>query len=100
MLKGRFLPIGIQTFSEIRARNAVYADKTAFVYKLAAEGKPYFLSRPRRFGKSHARSIRTNRQKRLCRTLFCKHKSHTQSCLDFCRRRMRLAGKVPGERLF
>ena len=52
MLKGRFLPIGIQTFSEIRARNAVYADKTAFVYKLATEGKPYFLSRPRRFGKS------------------------------------------------
>ena len=46
------MPIGIQTFSEIRARNAVYADKTAFVYKLATEGKPYFLSRPRRFGKS------------------------------------------------
>ncbi len=52
MAQGRFLPIGIQTFSEIRARNAVYADKTAFVYKLATEGKPYFLSRPRRFGKS------------------------------------------------
>ncbi len=52
MLNKRFLPIGIQTFSEIRSRNAVYADKTAFVYKLATEGKPYFLSRPRRFGKS------------------------------------------------
>ena len=52
MVQGRFLPIGIQTFSEIRSRNAVYADKTAFVYKLATEGKPYFLSRPRRFGKS------------------------------------------------
>ena len=52
MAQGRFLPIGIQTFSEIRSRNAVYADKTAFVYKLATEGKPYFLSRPRRFGKS------------------------------------------------
>ena len=52
MVKGRFLPIGIQTFSDIRERNAVYADKTAFVYKLATEGKPYFLSRPRRFGKS------------------------------------------------
>ena len=52
MAQGRFLPIGIQTFSDIRERNAVYADKTAFVYKLATEGKPYFLSRPRRFGKS------------------------------------------------
>ena len=52
MVNKRFLPIGIQTFSEIRSRNAVYADKTAFVYKLATEGKPYFLSRPRRFGKS------------------------------------------------
>ena len=52
MANGRFLPIGIQTFSDIRSRNAVYADKTAFVYKLATEGKPYFLSRPRRFGKS------------------------------------------------
>ncbi len=46
------MPIGIQTFSDIRERNAVYVDKTAFVYKLATEGKPYFLSRPRRFGKS------------------------------------------------
>ena len=52
MSNGRFLPIGIQTFSDIRERNAVYVDKTAFVYKLATEGKPYFLSRPRRFGKS------------------------------------------------
>ena len=52
MAQGRFLPIGIQTFSDIRERNAVYVDKTAFVYKLATEGKPYFLSRPRRFGKS------------------------------------------------
>jgi hypothetical protein len=30
----------------------VYVDKTAYVYRLANEGKPYFLSRPRRFGKS------------------------------------------------
>lgn len=48
----RFLPICIQTFSDICARNAVYADKTAFVYKFTTEGKPYFLSRPRRFEKS------------------------------------------------
>ena len=48
----RFLPIGIQDFEDLRNRNCLYVDKTAFVYKLASEGKPYFLSRPRRFGKS------------------------------------------------
>lgn len=45
-------PIGIQTFEDLRAKNFVYVDKTDFVYKLASEGKYYFLSRPRRFGKS------------------------------------------------
>ncbi|MDO9139354.1 MAG: ATP-binding protein [Methylobacter sp.] len=46
------LPIGIQTFSEIRTEGYYYADKTDFCYKLAMQGKYYFLSRPRRFGKS------------------------------------------------
>ena len=45
-------PIGIQNFGEICRDGYAYADKTAFVYKLASEGKYYFLSRPRRFGKS------------------------------------------------
>ena len=48
----RFLPIGIQDFEDLRRRGCLYVDKTALVYKLALEGKPYFLSRPRRFGKS------------------------------------------------
>lgn len=48
----RKLPIGIQTFSEIREENYLYADKTAFIWRIANTGKPYFLSRPRRFGKS------------------------------------------------
>lgn len=48
----RNLPIGIQTFEKIRADNAVYVDKTGFIADLAAYGCPYFLSRPRRFGKS------------------------------------------------
>ena len=48
----RKFPIGIQTFSEIRNFNAIYVDKTNLVYKLAQEGKVYFLARPRRFGKS------------------------------------------------
>ncbi len=45
-------PIGIQTFEDIITDGFVYVDKTAFVYSLAHEGKVYFLSRPRRFGKS------------------------------------------------
>ena len=48
----RKLPIRIQTFSEIREENYLYVDKTAFVWRIANLGKPYFLSRPRRFGKS------------------------------------------------
>ena len=46
------LPLGIQTFEDIRNRNFVYVDKSRYVYELASFGKPYFLSRPRRFGKS------------------------------------------------
>ena len=46
------LPIGIQTFSEIVNRNMIYVDKTDLIYKMASSQKYYFLSRPRRFGKS------------------------------------------------
>ena len=45
-------PIGIQTFEQIIRQGFVYVDKTDMVYSLATEGKVYFLSRPRRFGKS------------------------------------------------
>lgn len=45
-------PIGVQTFEEIRTGGYVYVDKTEYVFRLADEGKYYFLSRPRRFGKS------------------------------------------------
>ena len=45
-------PIGIQTFGNLRTDGYVYVDKTDMVYSLATEGKVYFLSRPRRFGKS------------------------------------------------
>ena len=48
----RKLPIGIQTFREIREDNCYYVDKTPYVRRLLDEGKHYFLSRPRRFGKS------------------------------------------------
>ena len=45
-------PIGIQNFEKIRQDGYAYVDKTALVYKLVTEGQYYFLSRPRRFGKS------------------------------------------------
>ncbi len=45
-------PIGIQTFSEIIEGDYIYVDKTEYVAQLTLQGKYYFLSRPRRFGKS------------------------------------------------
>ena len=48
----RKLPIGIQTFRTIREDGCYYVDKTPLMHRLAAEGTHYFLSRPRRFGKS------------------------------------------------
>ena len=48
----RRLPIGIQTFRELREENAYYVDKTPYIRRLLDRGKHYFLSRPRRFGKS------------------------------------------------
>ena len=46
------LPIGLQTLGEIIRENYAYVDKTYFAHKLISRGKYYFLSRPRRFGKS------------------------------------------------
>ena len=46
------LPIGIQSFGEIRGNNYLYVDKTEDIFRLVDGGKYYFLSRPRRFGKS------------------------------------------------
>ena len=48
----RRLPIGLQTFRELREEDCYYVDKTGFIARLLDEGKHYFLSRPRRFGKS------------------------------------------------
>jgi len=52
MTERKLLPIGIQTFRKIRERNCYYVDKTPFIKALADGGSHYFLSRPRRFGKS------------------------------------------------
>ena len=51
-MDGRHFPVGIETFSEIREKDFVYVDKTEFIHTLVTTGKYYFLSRPRRFGKS------------------------------------------------
>ena len=48
----RKLPIGIQDFEKLRRNNFIYIDKTEYIYSLVQSGAPYFLSRPRRFGKS------------------------------------------------
>lgn len=52
MQQERKLPIGIQDFEKLRTNGFVYVDKTEFVYQLVQNAHPYFLSRPRRFGKS------------------------------------------------
>jgi hypothetical protein len=46
------LPIGIQTFEELRTDGYVYVDKTKYLINMIDTGKIYFLARPRRFGKS------------------------------------------------
>ena len=51
-MEKRIYPIGIQNFEELRKDGYVYVDKTAWVHRLVTTGSYYFLSRPRRFGKS------------------------------------------------
>lgn len=48
----KIYPVGIQSFEEIRRGGYCYIDKTSLIYQLVKTGKYYFLSRPRRFGKS------------------------------------------------
>ncbi|MCU0444679.1 MAG: ATP-binding protein [Microscillaceae bacterium] len=56
-MKEQRYSLGIQDFSELRLRNCVYVDKTELVYQLIMQNKTYFLSHPRRFGKSLLVSI-------------------------------------------
>ena len=51
-MEKRIYPIGIQNFEKLRKDGYVYVDKTAWVHRLVTTGSYYFLSRPRRFGKS------------------------------------------------
>ena len=52
MNESRKLPIGVQSFEKLRTEGYLYVDKTDLVYKPVTEGRQYFLTRPRRFGKS------------------------------------------------
>ena len=51
-MEKKIYPIGIQNFEKLRKDGYVYVDKTAWVHRLVTTGSYYFLSRPRRFGKS------------------------------------------------
>ena len=51
-MSDKIYPIGIQNFESLRQDGYFYVDKTAWVYQLVHTGRYYFLSRPRRFGKS------------------------------------------------
>ena len=54
-------PIGIQDFEKLRKEGYYYIDKTSYVYDLVEKGSYYFLSRPRRFGKSRLNTFAKNR---------------------------------------
>ena len=51
-MSDRIFPIGVQDFEKIRKNGYLYVDKTSLLYQLVKTGSYYFLSRPRRFGKS------------------------------------------------
>ena len=51
-MSNKIYPIGIQNFESLRRDGYFYVDKTALIYQMAKTGRYYFLSRPRRFGKS------------------------------------------------
>ncbi|PIE98604.1 MAG: AAA family ATPase, partial [Treponema sp.] len=52
MKKSKKMPLGIQSFEKLRNSDCAYIDKTKFIWNLTRTNSPYFLSRPRRFGKS------------------------------------------------
>ena len=52
MKEERMLPIGVQSFEKLRESGFLYVDKTCYIHALVRSGGQYFLSRPRRFGKS------------------------------------------------
>ena len=64
----RKLPIGIQSFDKLRTENYLYVDKTEFIYQMAYQGVPYFLSRPGDSAKAYCflPSRLTSRERKSC----------------------------------
>ena len=61
-VKNRKLPVGIQSFEKMIDQHNLYVDKTDYIFKLVHTDAPYFLSRPRRFGKSLLSTIKAYRE--------------------------------------
>ena len=61
------LPLGTSDFSALRKSGQIYVDKTGLIYKLASKRQKFFLSRPRRFGKSLLLSTFESLFKFFCR---------------------------------
>ena len=81
----RKLPIGIQSFEKLRRDGYLYIDKTLFIWKLVQTSSPYFLSRPRRFGKSlflSALSAYFLGQKELFKGLYLEKAEEEQAGLE------------------
>ena len=81
----RKLPIGIQSFEKLRRDGYLYIDKTLFIWKLVQTSSPYFLSRPRRFGKSlflSALSACFLGQKELFKGLYLEKAEEEQAVLE------------------
>ena len=78
----RKLPVGIQSFEKLRRDGYIYVDKTAFAWNLVQLSSPYFLSRPRRFGKSLFLSTLAayfRGQKELFKGLYLEHAEEVQA---------------------
>jgi len=79
------LPIGVQSFKDLREKGFLYVDKTEYLFRLANSSKVYFLSRPRRFGKSLFLSTSAayfRGQKELFKDLYLEKAEEEQAVLE------------------
>ena len=81
----RKLPIGVQSFKDLREKGFIYVDKTEYLFRLVNSSKVYFLSRPRRFGKSlflSALAAYFRGQKELFKGLYLEKAEEEQAVLE------------------
>jgi len=79
----KLLPIGIQTFSKIRESDFYYVDKTALALQLIRQGSCFFLSRPRRFGKSKGYAEKYRSPDRLVTLIGVEFSRETRNIVAF-----------------